>query len=810
MSLPSLGSSATLLAVDDRQDNLFVLEQLVAGGLPECKLITATSAAEGLAIAARTPLDGALIDVQMPEMDGVEMCRRLKADAATRNVHVILVTAHEAGAELKAKGLNAGADDFINKPIDNAELVARINVMLRVKRAEDELRRMNEHLDELVTERTRKLRESRAELYAIYHNAPLVMILVDRERRVQKVNYVASRFAQRAAEDMIGLYGGEALRCVHSADNPKGCGFGAACGSCPVRGLVVDTFETGNNHFREEATLRLTTREEDVVLLISSALLTLAEGMRVLVSIEDITERKLAEEKLRQSEERYHQLFATMLDGFALHEIICDETGNPVDYRFLEANPAFEDLTGLRDRDIVGKTALEVLPELERFWINTCGEVALSGRPARFGHYERQLEKHLEVLAFSPRHGQFAVVFTDVTKRVQMEEQLRQSQKMEAIGQLAGGVAHDFNNILTGITGYTELTLAQLSEDSPQASDLNEVLALADRASNLTRQLLAFGRRQALEPVVLDLNGLVENMLKMLPRLIGEDIELRFVPGHDLGNVRADPGQVEQVLMNLAVNARDAMPGGGALTVETANVELDEAQAAAFEGDSRPGPYVLLSVADTGCGMDEATLGRAFEPFFTTKEVGKGTGLGLSTVLGIVKQHEGNIGVQSIPGQGARFEIYLPRVDDGVGARRTELPGEEPRKGSETILVVEDEGSVREVATRYLEAQGYTVLAAASPREAEELFAQRRDEVALLLADVVLPGRNGREMYERLAESRPSLEVLYMSGYAGDAIAHRGVVAPDTAFVQKPFTQEELARKVGEVLDAKAAGSPTH
>ena len=667
MNSTSVRGNATLLAVDDRQDNLFVLEQLVADGLPECELITATSAAEGLAIAARAPLDGALVDVQMPGMDGVEMCRRLKADAATRNVHVILVTAHEAGAELKTEGLNAGADDFINKPIDNAELVARISVMLRVKRAEDGLRRMNERLDGLVRERTGALRES---------------------------------------------------------------------------------------------------------------------------------------------EKRYRQLFATMLDGFALHEIICDENGRPVDYRFLEANPAFEEMTGLKARDIVGKRVLEVMPELEPFWMNTYGEVALTGRPARFEHYEHQLEKHFEVLAFSPEHGQFAAVLTDVTERRQAEQQLRRSQKMEAIGQLAGGIAHDFNNILTGITGYTEFALAQLGEDSQQASDLNEVLALGDRAADLTRQLLAFGRKQQLEPITVNINDLVENILKMLPRLIGEDIELRFSPGHDLGNVRADPGQIEQVLMNLAVNARDAMPDGGALTIETANVELDEAQAATFEG-GKPGPYVFFSVADTGCGMDAATLERAFEPFFTTKEVGKGTGLGLATVFGIVRQHEGSIDVQTRPGQGARFGIYLPRVEDGVEGRRTGMPEEVPRKGSETILVVEDEGSVREVATRYLEAQGYTVLAAPSPQEAEQLFAQHRDEVALLLADVVLPGRNGRELYERLAESRPSLEVLYISGYAGDAIANRGVVAPDTAFVQKPFTQEELARKVGEALDTNAARGPT-
>ena len=393
-------------------------------------------------------------------------------------------------------------------------------------------------------------------------------------------------------------------------------------------------------------------------------------------------------------------------------------------------------------------------------------------------------------------------IMFDITQRKQLEEQLHQAAKMETVGRLAGGVAHDFNNILTGIKGYAQFLLAGAAEGTTAQSDLLEINRLTNRAADLTRQLLAFSRKQALQRVVLDLNEVIANAMKMLMRLISEHIELKFAPAPALGRIEADPGQIEQVLMNLAVNARDAMPEGGKLTIDTANVYLDREYASTHVGVT-PGHYVLLAVTDTGCGMEQATQDRVFEPFFTTREVGRGTGLGLSTVYGIVKQHGGNIWVYSEPGRGTTFKIYLPRTD----ADTREVPeeeGEDVPRGSETILLVEDEEPVRAVAERTLSLQGYTVLSAANAEEAERLLAQQDQHIHLLLTDVVMPGRSGRALYERLAPGRPSLKVLYTSGYTDDAIVHHGVLDEGTAFLQKPFNPESLARKVREVLDGGA------
>lgn len=389
----------------------------------------------------------------------------------------------------------------------------------------------------------------------------------------------------------------------------------------------------------------------------------------------------------------------------------------------------------------------------------------------------------------------------DVSAERQLEEQLRQAAKMETIGQLAGGVAHDFNNILTGIKGYAEFLVRDTQDDPAKNQDAREVLRLSDSAAALTRQLLAFSRKQTLRPQVLELNKLIENTARTLQRLIGENIRLQFTPAENLGRVQADPGQIEQVLLNLAVNARDAMPHGGELTIETANVELDEDYAATHV-EATPGPYVMFAVTDTGRGMDQSTLDRVFEPFFTTKERGKGTGLGLATVYGIVKQHGGNIWVYSEPERGTTFKVYLPRIDrpasDSSPAERlAAAPG-----GSETILVVEDDASVRTVAQRTLEARGYTVLAAANAQEAEALVCGDGHAVSLLLTDVVMPGESGPQLYEQLRAAHPRLRVAYMSGYATDAIGRHGILAPDAAFISKPFTPESLARDVRQVLDS--------
>ena len=392
--------------------------------------------------------------------------------------------------------------------------------------------------------------------------------------------------------------------------------------------------------------------------------------------------------------------------------------------------------------------------------------------------------------------------------RKELEQQLRQSQKMEAIGQLAGGVAHDFNNLLTAINGYSSLALQRAEPDERLHSYLEEIKKAGERAANLTRQLLAFGRKQMLKPVPLNLNDVVSEMSKMLRRLIGEDIffEARF--DSELKQIRADPGQIEQVLVNLVVNSRDAMPQGGTLKIETANFAIDHEFASRHLGLST-GNYVVLTVSDNGCGMDEKTKARIFEPFFTTKEKGRGTGLGLSTVYGIVTQSGGNIWVYSEPGEGTVFKVFLPQFQP-----ENEAPVKAPvdmvvPRGSETILLVEDEDVVRGLARQILEQAGYNVLDARGGEEAIRLCRERRGPIDLLLTDVVMPETSGKEVAERLTRLRPMTRVLYMSGYTDDAIVHHGVLDSDVEFIQKPFTPVALARKVREVLDVSGSNLTT-
>ncbi len=390
----------------------------------------------------------------------------------------------------------------------------------------------------------------------------------------------------------------------------------------------------------------------------------------------------------------------------------------------------------------------------------------------------------------------------DVTERRRLQQQVLQSQKMEAVGRLAGGVAHDFNNLLTVITSYSDLLLESLPQDDPRRDDLEQVRKAAEGAAGLTRQLLAFSRQQVVEPRVISLNTVVEGFEKMLRRVIGEDVELATSLAPDLGPVRADVGQLEQILMNLAVNARDAMPTGGKLTIETASVE--QVPGDAGERGARAGRrFVMLAVSDTGCGMDEATKARIFEPFFTTKEPGKGTGLGLATVYGIVKQSGGLIWLYSEPGEGTSFKIYLPQVDATPGAEAAALSPQAPR-GTETVLLVEDAAAVRAVTKQALVRQGYTVLEAPNGEAALRLAQQHRGPIHLLLTDVVMPALSGRQLAQQLAAVRPDVKVLYASGYTDDAVVRHGIVEAKAAYLQKPFTPAMLARKVRAVLDSPA------
>lgn len=423
----------------------------------------------------------------------------------------------------------------------------------------------------------------------------------------------------------------------------------------------------------------------------------------------------------------------------------------------------------------------------------------------RFRHCDgtwRYLEAVGQNLLFNPLVKGGVVNSRDITGRKELEEQFRQAQKMEAIGRLAGGVAHDFNNILTVITGYSELLLLDdVEAEQLQRQYIEEIRQASEQASALTGQLLAFSRQQVLQPERLVLNQIVIEMEKILRRLIGEDIEVVFTLSDDLGLVKADPGQIQQVILNLAVNGRDAMSRGGKLTIETVNVELDHNYASQHT-EIAPGPFVMLAVSDTGRGMAAETRSRVFDPFFTTKESGKGTGLGLSTVHGIVKQSGGHIWVYSEPGQGTTFKIYLPRVADAaasaVGARMASL---DLHTGSESILVAEDEPMVLELALRILSSHGYTVLTAVSGAEALRIAAQHQGPIHLLLTDVVMPGgTTGRQLADQLTSVRPETKIIYMSGYTDNAIVHHGVLESDLVFLQKPFTPQTLRVKVREAL----------
>jgi len=415
--------------------------------------------------------------------------------------------------------------------------------------------------------------------------------------------------------------------------------------------------------------------------------------------------------------------------------------------------------------------------------------------------YQRTVEIHAyPILDEEGKVSQIIEYSIDVTERKHLEEQLRQASKMEAIGQLAGGIAHDFNNLLTAIMGYSSILLQQIPKSEPYRQKVVEISVAAERAAGLTRELLAFSRKQVLDVRVLDLNGAVAEFGKILGRLIGENIEVATVLDPSLGQVKADPGQIQQILMNLAINARDAMSEGGKLTVETRNAVLDQEYTRA-NPEVRPGSYVMFSVSDNGVGMDAQTLSRVFDPFFTTKEKGKGTGLGLSTVYGIVKQHEGHISVYSEPGHGTIFKVYLPRVQEVADQTPEPLPTQPGLVGKETVLVVEDEDLVRDLACEALQMLGYSVLRAGDPDQALDISSQYEGPIHLLLTDVVLPRMDGRTLFIRLTSQRPATRALYVSGYTEDFIVHHGVLHRGVHFLQKPFTLESLAIKVREVLD---------
>jgi PAS domain S-box-containing protein len=522
-------------------------------------------------------------------------------------------------------------------------------------------------------------------------------------------------------------------------------------------------------------------------------------------------ERRQSERALAESEAMMRSILDAVDEGF----MVIDRK-----YQILAANRAFCDMVHLREDQVVGRLCHAVThrgarPCFESVEACPVGRTFETGKVQAAFHSHQDISgarQYLELKSYPIFDASGTVTsaietLNDVTEKRKLQEQLIQSQKMESVARLAGGVAHDFNNMLGVIIGRTELALLRKNPGQPLYTDLQEIRKAAERSAGLTRQLLAFARKQTVEPRVLDLNETVTAILKMLRPLIGEDIDLTWRPGTGLQPVRMDPSQVDQILANLCVNARDAITGVGRISIETGMVTLDPGSCVG-RPDFVPGEFVLLTVSDDGCGISPEFIGKIFEPFYTTKEIGRGTGLGLATVYGIVKQNNGFIDVDSGPGRGAIFKLYLPPHTTEAVAAQSQDRGVPIRGGYETILLVEDERSILDMAKLMLEKLGYQVLAASTPKEALRLANAHGDDIRLLIVDVIMPEMNGRKLADQLAALCPAMVCMFMSGYTGEAMAHHGMLEEGVHFIQKPFSLPALAAKVREVLDADDAMKP--
>jgi two-component system cell cycle sensor histidine kinase/response regulator CckA len=624
---------------------------------------------------------------------------------------------------------------------------------------------------------------------ALVHNAADVIVVLDSGDRVTFASPSSSRLVGWPPEEMMA---GGLDRLLHPDD------------SGPLH-LLVEGCRAGEGE--RLGVLRLRHRDGhwvDAEVVASDQSRVPSIG-GVVLSVRDVSARRQAEQSLRASEQRFRALFEGHPQPLWMFDA---ET-----LRFVEVNASASKAYGWSRDEFLAMTVADIRPEADRARLVTSVST-LTGSMRNSGLWTHrrkdgetfEVEIHSFVLTVGGRRLVMTAA-TDVSERRRLEDELRQAQKMEAMGRLAGGVAHDFNNMITAVQGYADLLRRELDGQEQPRAWCDEILRASSRASSLTRQLLAFSRKQAVQPVVLDLNRVLVDMHRLLARLLGEDVDLVTSPAGDLGRVLADPGQMEQIIMNLAVNARDAMPRGGMLTIETANVDL-EPEYVQHRVGMQPGLYVRLSVTDTGCGMTPEVRSHIFEPFYTTKEAGRGTGLGLATVYAIVQQNHGGISVYSEPGEGSTFTLYLPRVDVPAAQERSEdAPRAELARAGETVLLVEDAPQVRELAAAVLRGAGFRVLEAPHGEAALALAAGHDGPIHLLVSDLVMPGIRGTELAQRIIADRPATRVLFMSGYADDASMMSGYITADTPFIHKPFTPDDLLRHARRAIDGAVPGT---
>ena len=681
-----------------------------------------------------------------------------------------------------------------NGPIEIRELTAGFNEMLAQIQARDAaLRAARDELELRVEERVRDLRRESLERQKVEANNRLLSQAIASSREMISLSDLDNRFIFANAAFVDG-YGyaldellGKTAALFDSPSNPA-----------RLRETIEEATRLGG--WRGELMNRRKDGSEIPIALSTSAVRgENGELLGYLGVARDVSEARRGEERLR--------LQSAALESTADAVAITDRDG-----LVLWVNPSFSSMTGYAEEEAIGLpvTTFRSGDSEDGTTFKEMAKTVLDGRVWDGELTNKRKDARLvpAAVTVTPVRDQagaishFVTVMRDVSQRRRLEEQLRQSQKMEAVGRLSGGVAHDFNNILGVIIGFGDMLLKQLPRDEKMRRYGHEILKAANRGAGLTRQLLAFSRQQVLQPKVLDLNSVVSDLEKMLARLIGEDIEMVTSLDPALGRTKVDPGQIEQVLMNLVVNARDAMPNGGTLAIETTNTDVTEAEGKKHGHPVEPGPYVKLTVTDTGCGIDAATEKHIFEPFFTTKEVGKGTGLGLATVYGIVKQSSGYVWMKSEVGVGTSFTILLPRLAAQPGNEAAAAAGGADPRGHETILVVEDDDAARELWVEMLESLGYRVLHAANGLQALETARTEAGKLDLLLSDVVMPRLGGRELAERLQSQHPGLRVMFMSGYTADAVLRQGISDTGGSFLQKPFTAQQLARKIREVLDA--------